>query len=152
MDIIRRHVVVAVAIVIAGCSNAGSGPIDDFFSADASVRGRVIDIADRPLPGVDVALTVPREASPFSYQTEHSTTDSTGYFRVALHRIASPGSIPNPDTLTARVVVTASGPQYRELLPGGGFSTDSSTVVWLQFVPHNVVGPVTSLTIRWKIP
>lgn len=137
--------------LIAACGSADSGPIEDPFIADATVQGSVVDLAGSPLAGIDVAIYVRPGTSPFPYQSGHATTNMAGSFRVSVYRIFFVGSAPQPDTLTARVVVTANGPQYNEL-PGGGFPTDSSVAVLLQFVPHNTQGPVASATVRWKIP
>jgi hypothetical protein len=148
---IWRGAVVSAACVITACHASIPTVVDNFFTAGAAVEGRVTDFADNPLPGVDVAIAIRPGTSPFSYQPEHATTDATGYFRTAVHRIGSLGIAPNPDTLTAQLVVTANGPQYK-MLPNGGFPTDSSFVVKLQFAPHDSEGPIARATIKWTLP
>src|SRR6266568_3382305 len=60
--------ILAAVYLITGCGGAGSGPIDDYFTADAAVNGSVVDLAGNPLAGVDVAIYVRPGTSPFSYQ------------------------------------------------------------------------------------
>ena len=139
----------AAALASLSCANS-TGVVDDFFSADAAVQGRVSDLADHPLPGVDVGISVPRGGSPFPYASDHATTDAEGHFRIAAHRVGSSVGAPRPDTLSARVVASASGPQYMEL-PGGGFPTDSSTVVLLTFAPRGAQGPVANVAVKLNV-
>ena len=142
------HVSWLVAAALASLSCADSaGIVDDFFSADAAVQGRVSDLTDRPLPGVNVGISVPAGGSPFPYASDHATTDAEGHFRITVHRVGSSVGSPRPDTLSALVVATASGPQYMEL-PGGGFPTDSSTVALLTFAPRGVQGPVANVSVK----
>lgn len=140
---------VAAALASLSCANP-AGIVDDFFSADAMAQGRVSDLADKPLPGVNVGISVPSGGSPFPYVSDHATTDAEGHFRIAVHRVGSSVGAPRPDTLSALVVATASGPQYMEL-PGGGFPTDSSTVVLLTFAPRGVQGPVANVAVRLDV-
>jgi hypothetical protein len=144
-----RSLAAVVALVALGCE---SSPVlqDDYFTDDATVQGRVTDLAGKPLSAVSVRISIGPSASPFSYQPAFVDTDSLGHFQVVVYRVGRNTPAPKPDTLTAQLIATASGPQYTPL-PGGGFRSDS-VPVFLQFVPHRTQGPVGTVAIRLVNP
>ena len=146
---IRRRLAALVAFAVFGCE---SSPVlqDDYFTDDATVQGRVTDLAGKPLAAVSVRISIGPSASPFSYQPAFVDTDSLGHFQVAVYRVGRSTPAPKPDTLTGQLIATASGLQYTPL-PGGGFRSDS-VPVFLQFVPYRTQGPVGTVAIRLANP
>jgi hypothetical protein len=147
--VIRRRLAAVVAFAVLGCESS-PGLLDDYFTDDATVQGRVTDLSGEPLSAVSVRISVGPSASPFSYQPAFVDTDSLGHFQVAVYRVGRSTPAPKPDTLTGQLIATASGIQYNPL-PSGGFRSDSIPV-FLQFVPHRAQGPVGTVAIRLANP
>lgn len=146
---LRRWIGALVGCVALACHASATGLIDDFFTDDASVQGRVTHLVGKPLPNIDVSVSIRPSASPYTYQPLRVQTDSLGRFQTLLSRVARLGEAPKPDTLSAQVVAIAVGPQYKTL-PGGAFFSDSVPVS-LQFVPHKTPAPPATVTVRLAI-
>ncbi len=147
MQLKRQHWIAGlIGCAVFGCRASPPGLIDDFFTDDASVEGRVTDLAGKPLPNIDVSVNVRPSTPTYVYQPVHVMTDSLGRFRALAFRVGRIGPPPKPDTVTAQVIAIAVGIQYKTL-PGGAFISDSVSVS-LQFVPHNTPAPTTTVTVR----
>ena len=131
---------------LSGCHSPPVGLSDDFFSDDASVQGRVTDLAGKPLRSIAVLVSI-QPSVPYSYQPVYVMTDSLGRFQAPVFRVGRIGPAPKPDTLSAHVVAIAVGVQYKTL-PSGAFVSDSVSVL-LQFVPHNTpLAATATVTVR----
>ena len=140
--------ILGVAMCPAACQPTPTTPIG-IETARARVSGSVATPGGTLLSNVLVAIHLPVTIAPLGYRVEPGTTGSDGQFQADVVRLGAP-TIAVPDTITAYVVATASGPQYKPSA-GGAFPTDS-VPVRVQFWPAGQA-PVPSVTqLRVVIP
>jgi len=125
----------------AACSSSTGSETSVAPTHLSRVIGRVVSPSGTPLDSVEIAVDAGRPG--YGYESVRAFTNANGEFNYEVRRLVAPASVPQPDTVHARVLVKST--RARDIVNGQAPTSSAGAV--LTFVPFGQTPGTTSVQV-----